>query len=120
MRFSGRTFLFLIILTTLIFTVACRERNTGAVTIALTEKFSGLDTLSSTGTDAAADRVRTLIYNSLVKKNEKFEYVGELGEYKVADDNLTITFTLKDNVKFHNGNALTSADVKYTFDALMT
>ncbi len=120
MRFSGRNFLFLILLAGLIFNISCRERKTDAVTIALTEKFSGLDTLSSTGTDAAADRVRTLIYNSLVKKNEKFEYVGELGDYKVGDDNLTITFTLKDNVKFHNGNALTSADVKYTFDALLT
>jgi peptide/nickel transport system substrate-binding protein len=119
MRFSGRTFLFLIILTGLIFTISCRERSNDAVTIALTEKFGGLDTLSSTGTDAAADRVRTLIYNSLVKKNEKFEYVGELGDYKVGDDNVTVTFTLKDNVKFHNGGVLNSADVKYTFDALI-
>jgi peptide/nickel transport system substrate-binding protein len=118
MRFSGRTFLFVIILTGLIFTASCRERKTDAVTIALTEKFSGLDTLSNTGTDAAADRLRTLIYNSLVKKNDKFEYVGDLGDYKVGDDNLTITFSLKDNVKFHNGKVLTSADVKYTFDAL--
>jgi peptide/nickel transport system substrate-binding protein len=119
MRFSGRTFLFLLILTGLIFTFSCRERKTDAVTIALTEKFGGLDTLSSTGTDAAADRVRNLIYNSLVKKNDKFEYVGELGDYKVGDDNQTVTFTLKDNVKFHNGKVLTSADVKYTFDALL-
>jgi peptide/nickel transport system substrate-binding protein len=119
MRFSGRTFLFLLILTGLIFTLSCRERKTDAVTIALTEKFGGLDTLSSVATDAAADRVRTLIYNSLVKKNDKFEYVGELGEYKVGDDNLTVTFTLKDNVKFHNGKLLTSEDVKYTFDALL-
>src|SRR5687768_2181152 len=110
MRFSGRTFLFLILLTGLLFTVSCREQSSDAVTIALTEKFGGLDTLSSTGTDAAADRVRNLIYNSLVRKNEKFEYVGELGEYKVGDDNLTITFTLRDNIKFHNGNALSSAD----------
>ncbi|HVE55926.1 MAG TPA: ABC transporter substrate-binding protein [Pyrinomonadaceae bacterium] len=120
MRFSGRTFLFFIILTGLIFTISCRERKTDAVTIALTEKFGGLDTLSNTGTDAAADRVRTLIYNSLVKKNDKFEYVGELGDYKVGDDNLTVTFTLKDNIKFHNGKVLDSADVKYTFDALFT
>ncbi len=120
MRFSGRTFLFLILLTGFLFTISCRQTTSDAVTIALTEKFGGLDTLSSTGTDAAADRVRNLIYNSLVKKNEKFEYVGELGDYKVGDDNLTITFTLRDNVKFHNGNALNSADVKYTFDALLT
>ncbi|MEP6903850.1 MAG: ABC transporter substrate-binding protein [Actinomycetota bacterium] len=118
MRFAGRTFLFFILFTGLIFSVSCRQRKSEAVTIALTEKFSGLDTLSNTGTDAAADRVRTLIYNSLVKKNDKFEYVGELGDYQIGDDNLTVTFTLKDNIKFHNGKVLTAADVKYTFDAL--
>jgi peptide/nickel transport system substrate-binding protein len=119
MRFSGRTFLILLILTGLILSFSCRNRKNEAVTIALPENFGSLDTLSSTGTDAAADRVRTLIYNSLVKKNEKFEYVGELGDYVVGDDNQTVTFTLKDNVKFHNGKVLTSADVKYTFDALL-
>ncbi|MBS1793995.1 MAG: ABC transporter substrate-binding protein [Acidobacteria bacterium] len=88
------------------------------MTIALTEKFSGLDTLSNTSTDAAADRLRTLLYNSLIKKGDKFDYVGEIGDYKVGDDNLTITYTLRDNIKFHNGKVMTSADVKYTFDAL--
>ncbi len=118
MRFSGRIFFIFIIFAVLLSTISCRERKNDVVTIALTEKFSGLDTLSNTGTDAAADRVRTLIYNSLIKKNEKFEYVGELGDYKIGDDNLTVTFNLRENIKFHNGKLLTSADVKYTFDAL--
>lgn len=118
MRFSGRTFLFLLIFAGFIISFSCRQRTSSAVTIALSEKFSGLDTLSNTGTDAAADRVRNLLFNSLIKKNEKFEYVGELGDYKIGEDNLTVTFTLRDGVKFHNGKALTSGDVKYTFDAL--
>lgn len=104
----------------MIFTLSCRERaNTGAVTIALSEKFNSLDTLTGTGNTAADDRVRNLIFNSLIKKNEKYEYVGELGDYKIGDDNQTITFTLKDNVKFHNGKVLDSGDVKYTFDSLL-
>jgi len=119
MRFSGRTFLFLIILTGFIFTLSCRERQSDAVTIALSEKFNSLDTLTGTGNTAADDRVRNLIFNSLVRKNEKYEYVGELGDYKISDDNLTVTFTLKDNVKFHNGKVLDSADVGYTFGALL-
>lgn len=119
MPFYQKTLVLLAIVASLIVSVGCRDRKTEAVTIALTEKFSGLDTLSNTGTDAAADRVRTLIYNSLVKKNEKFEYVGDLGEYKIDGDNVTITFTLKDNVKFHNGAVLTAEDVKYTFEAML-
>jgi peptide/nickel transport system substrate-binding protein len=113
-----QTFLFLIIIAVFILSVACTRTNNGAVTIALSDKFSGLDTISTTSPDAAADRIRNLMFNSLVKKNEKFEYVGELGDYKIGDDSLSITFTLKDNVKFHNGKLLTSADVKTTFDAL--
>lgn len=119
MRFSGRTFLFLLLLTGLLFTISCRERQSDVVTIALSEKFNSLDTLTSGSNTAADDRVRNLLFNALVKKNEKYEYVGELGDYKIGDDNLTITFTLKDNIKFHNGATLSSADVKYTFDSML-
>lgn len=99
--------------------MACRTQQSNVVTLALSEKFSGLDTISTVSPDAAADRIRTLIYNSLVKKNEKFEYVGELAKnIKIGEDNLTVTFELADNVKFHDGKVFTSADAKYTFDAL--
>jgi peptide/nickel transport system substrate-binding protein len=101
---------------------ACNRTNTGgnAVTIALTDKFSGLDTISTDKSDAAADRIRNLMFNSLVKKNDKFEYVGDLAkDIKIGEDNLSLTFTLQDNVKFHNGQTLTSADAKYTLEALM-
>jgi peptide/nickel transport system substrate-binding protein len=75
--------------------------------------------LTSSASDAAAERVRTLMFNSLVKKNEKFEYVGDLAkEIQTSADGRTLTFVLQDNVKFHNGKDLTSADVKYTFDEL--
>jgi peptide/nickel transport system substrate-binding protein len=113
-----KTLLFLVIILVLSGTFACTRTGSGAITIALNDKFSGLDTISTTSPDAAADRIRNLMFNSLVKKNDKFEYVAELGDYKVGEDNLTLTFTLKDNIKFHNGKPLTSADVKYTFDSL--
>ena len=108
-----------LIITSFIFSLSCRERSNEFVTVALSEKFSTLDTLTSTGSDAAADRVRTLIFNSLVKKDENFDYVGELaGAIETSPDGKAITFKLRDNVKFHNGKDFTSADVKYTFDEL--
>jgi peptide/nickel transport system substrate-binding protein len=59
------------------------------------------------------------MFNTLVKKNERFEYVGELAkDIKISDDGKVVTLTLQDNVKFHNGKVFTSADVKYTFDEL--
>ncbi|MGB8509128.1 MAG: ABC transporter substrate-binding protein [Pyrinomonadaceae bacterium] len=72
------------------------------------------------GTDASSSRLEQLMFNSLLKKNEKFEYVGDLAsDYKVSDDAKTVTFTLHDGVTFHDGRPLTSADAKYTLDSLL-
>lgn len=103
----------------LIYSFSCRTRTNEFVTVALSDKFSTLDTLTSQSSDAAAERIRSLMFNSLVRKNEKFEYIGELAkEIKTSEDGKTIIFNLQDNVKFHNGKDFTSADVKYTFDEL--
>ncbi len=109
-----------IIIAGIIFSLSCRARNNDFVTIALTQKFSTLDTLTATAASSAGDeRIRTLIFNSLVKKNEKFDYVGELAkEIKTSEDGKIITFVLQENVKFRNGKDFTAADVKYTFEEL--
>lgn len=114
-----RQIFLVILLGALVIAAACRRTNTEFVTIALPEKFSTLDTLTSTASDAAAERVRTMVFNTLVRKNEAFDYVGELAkEITTSDDGKTVTFVLRDGVKFHNGKEFTSADVKYTFDEL--
>ncbi len=77
-----------------------------------------LDPLDST--DAASERIRQLVFNSLLKKNEKFEYVGDLAtDYQISDDGKTVTFKLHDGVRFQDGKPLTSADAKYTLDTLL-
>lgn len=115
-----RKLLFLLLLVSLFVTAStCRRRGGEAVTVALSEKFTTFDTLTTAASDSAAERVKNLIFNALVKKNENFEYVGELAkEIKTSEDGKTITLILQDGVKFHNGAAFTSADVKYTFDEL--
>lgn len=111
--------LFIIIIGLFSMASNCRDRGSGAFTIAMDGKFSTLDPIGSVTVDANSERLRTLMYNSLVKKDNKFEYVGDLAkEFKPSEDGLTYTFILQDNVKFHNGNKLSSADVKYTFDKL--
>lgn len=37
----------------------------------------------------------------------------------VSDDGLAYTFTLRDDVRFHNGELLTSADVKYSLERIL-
>lgn len=114
--------LFLFAVITLIFGIssACRSRGSEIFTIALDSKFSTLDPVGATAVDANAERLRNLMFNVLVKKNEKFEYVGDLAkEIQTSPDGSTLTFILQDNVKFHDGKPLTSADAKYTFDSLL-
>ncbi len=98
--------------------VACpRDPNGRPFTIALDGKFSTLDPIGSVTVDANSERLRTLMYNSLIKKDDKFDYVGDLAsEFTSSEDGLSYTFKLRDGVKFQNGNDLTSADVKYTMD----
>ena len=112
--------LFVVLLISLFaFSISCRRGNSEFVTVALPEKFTTFDTLTTVASDAAAERLRSIIFNTLVRKNERFEYVGELAkEIKISDDGMTLSFTLHDNVKFQDGKPLTSADVKYTFDEL--
>src|SRR5437868_10332074 len=98
--------------------LSCRRRS-NAFVIALGDNVRTIDPIGSPSVDAASERLRTLIFNSLVKKNEKFDYVGELAsDIKRSDDGLTYTCTLRDGVKFHDGRMLISADVKYTLDLL--
>jgi len=114
--------LLLAVLMALLVPAACRhDRSGGPFVIALGDNIRTIDPIGSPSVDAASERVRTLMFNSLVKKDEKFDYVGELAsDIKRSDDNLTFTFTLRDGVKFHDGRPFTSADAKYTLDLVFS
>src|SRR6476620_1277737 len=114
--------LFLALLLAVSRSAGCRRNHTGGpFVIALGDNIRTIDPIGSPSVDAASERVRTLMFNSLVKKDEKFDYVGELAsEIKRADDGLSFTFVLRDGVKFHDGRLLTSADVKYTLDKVFS
>ena len=114
---KGKLILLFFLISVMLVPPACRRRSDTFV-IALGDNIRTIDPIGSPSVDAASERVRTLIFNSLVKKNEKFDYTGELATDPIrrSDDGLTYTFTLHDGVKFHDGKTLTSEDVKYTLD----
>ncbi|HEX6649091.1 MAG TPA: ABC transporter substrate-binding protein, partial [Pyrinomonadaceae bacterium] len=117
---KSKFILFAVIISLLILPAGCRHRG-NAFVIALGDNIRTIDPIGSPSVDAASERVRTLIFNSLVKKNEKFDYVGELAsDIKRSDDGLTYTFTLRDGVKFHDGRPFSSADAKYTLDLVFS
>ena len=110
-----------LILGLMIAPAACRRRGSNSFVIALGDNVRTIDPIGSPSVDAASERVRALIFNSLVKKDAKFDYVGELAsEIKRSDDGLTFTFALRDGVKFHDGHPFSSADAKYTLDLLLS
>lgn len=118
MRISQFILLFSLIVL-LIVPAGCR-RQSGAFVIAIGDNIRTIDPIGSPSTEAASERLRTLMFNTLVKKNEQFDYVGELAsDIKRSDDGLTFTFTLRDGVKFHDGRPFSSADAKYTLDFLL-
>ncbi|ENY8962181.1 ABC transporter substrate-binding protein [Clostridioides difficile] len=65
------------------------------------------------------DAVISLTYNSLLKFDEKLNPQPDLAEsYKISDDKLSITFKIKDGVKWNDGKTLTAEDVAFTFTSI--
>lgn len=72
------------------------------------------------GTDAQSQDIDGLIFNSLVRRNAHMDLVPDLSTSWQTPDPLTYVFHLRHGVRFQNGQAFTSADVKYTFDSILS
>lgn len=101
--------------------LGCVDKPKNSFVIALGDKIGTIDSLGSPSVDAASERVRVLMFNSLVRKDEEFNYIGELAsDIKRSEDNLTFTFPLREGVRFHDGRPFSSADAKYTLDLVLS
>lgn len=59
------------------------------------------------------------IFNRLVKLDASKQIIPDLAtDWDVSEDGKTITFNLRDDAKWHDGEKVTSKDVKYTFDTI--
>lgn len=74
---------------------------------------------SRVGNDNASGRVFDLIYSGLVKVTPDMNYAPDLATKWETPDERTIIFHLDPNAKFHNGQPVKAADVKWTYDSLM-
>lgn len=60
-----------------------------------------------------------LVFSSLYKHNKDGELIRDLVvESDVNKDNTVYTFTIRDDVKWHNGDQLTADDIVFTFNAI--
>jgi len=66
-------------------------------------------------------RVFELVYSYLMRLDDALGVQPDLAESAptVSSDGKTVTVKIRSGVKFHNGDPLTSADVKYTFDRII-
>ena len=63
--------------------------------------------------------VNSLVYDSLLKLNSKIELEPAMAEkYDISNEGKKVVFTLKSGIKFHDGNPVTSKDVKFTLESL--
>lgn len=61
------------------------------------------------------------LFSRLVKQNWNGEALPDLAQsWDISEDGLTYTFHLHENAKWHDGEALTASDVKWTFDKILT
>jgi peptide/nickel transport system substrate-binding protein len=70
-------------------------------------------------TDANSVRIDGLIYNSLLRADEKSQLRPELAQSWRMTNEKTYLFDLRQNITFHNGKMLTADDVKYTYDSIL-
>jgi len=72
------------------------------------------------GTDAQSEHLDGLIFNSLVAHDSQMNITPDLAESWDQPNPLTYVFHLRHGVKFHDGRPFTSADVKFTFDSILS
>lgn len=51
-----------------------------------------------------------MVYDTLLAMDSNFKIQPQMAEYKVSDDKLTYTFTLRDGLKWHDGQPVTAED----------
>jgi len=87
------------------------------LTIGYTTEPEGLDPQRTAA--ASTFSVTNNIYDTLVGVTSDWKITPRLAkEWTISEDGMNITFTLRDDVYFHNGRQMTAKDVEYSFNRL--
>ena len=90
----------------------------GALISAMTAEPSGL--ISMIAGESASSAISSNIFNSLLKYDKNLELEGDLVKsWQISPDQRSITFKLKPSLKWADGKPLTSADVLFTWQAVI-
>jgi len=87
----------------------------GSVVVGIQQDIDSLDPHKATA--AGTKEILFNIFEGLVKPDENGNLMNAVAsDYTVSEDGLMYTFTLRDGVKFHDGNTVTAEDVKYSLE----
>src|SRR5687768_12298223 len=65
-------------------------------------------------------QIQRMCFNGLIDYDEQANIVPGLAtSWEISPDGMTYTFHLHPNVKWHDGKALTSEDVKFTYEKIL-
>lgn len=85
----------------------------GSFVFGLATEIDNFDPFTTVTADAKS--IYFNIYEGLVKVQPDGTFAGAVAsDYSISDDAATYTFTLRDGVKFHNGETVTAEDVLYS------
>jgi len=92
------------------------EKTTGgSVVVGIQQDIDSLDPHKATA--AGTKEILFNIFEGLVKPDENGNLINAVAsDYTISEDGLVYTFTIRENVKFHNGNVVTAEDVKYSLE----
>ncbi|MGN1145503.1 MAG: ABC transporter substrate-binding protein, partial [Acetatifactor sp.] len=86
-----------------------------SVVVGIQQDIDSLDPHKATA--AGTKEILFNIFEGLVKTDENGNLMNAVAsDYTISEDGLVYTFTLRENVKFHNGNTVTAEDVKYSLE----
>lgn len=118
--------LFLAVLSVLALTVLCACKDgtgngdissgrsaTNSIVVGITQDLDSLDPHIAVA--AGTDEVLFNVFEGLVKPDKDGNFIEAVAEsYAISEDALVYTFTIRENVKFHNGKTVTAEDVVYS------
>jgi microcin C transport system substrate-binding protein len=82
------------------------------------DKFNPFTLKGAAAPGLSALMFETLLTGTLDEPNTAYGLLA--GDVSVATDGLSVTFQLRSEARFHNGAPVTAADVKHSFDTLMS
>lgn len=105
------------VLFVLFLVAACRERqDRDTVVIDIESSPTNLDT--RIGSDAQAEHIGALIFDSVVRKDEHYNLQPAIATAWEWRDPLTLVLHIREGVRFHDGKLLDAADVAWSIDSM--